>query len=294
MKLEKITNKNKNKKILVTGGAGFIGTHLVNELLKQKHEVLVFDNFLTSDIAKMSNKINFVEGDITKKYDINQLPKDFDAIYHLAGLLDIKASLDEPSFYTTTNVMGTSNMLEFCRTNNIKKFIYAASCASDKPLSSPYALTKYLPEYYCNMYNNLYGIDTLNVRFYNVYGENMNATGYRPVLSIFLEKYSLNELLPIVGDGEQTRDFIYVGDIVSGLVKALKPNDTNIRTINLGNNSSISINDIVSMLGSPSTVNVPKRDETKYAIPANISLAKKLLEWEPKMKLETWIKEQIK
>ena len=251
-------------KILITGGAGFIGTHLVKGLLAQKHEVFVFDNFSTSDIQKMSDDTPYMGGDVTRKYDINRLPTDFDAVYHLAGLLDVKASLENPSFYTSTNVMGTCNMLEFCRTNNIKKFIYASSCASDKPLSSPYALTKYLPEYYCNLYNNIYNMDTLNVRFYNVYGENMNTSGYRLVLSIFLEKYGLNEPLPIVGDGEQTRDFIYVGDIVSGLIKALKPNTSDLRTINLGNNASISINDIIKMFNSPPTLNIPDRDEPKH------------------------------
>lgn len=280
-------------KILVTGGAGFIGTHLVNELLKQNHKVFVFDNLSTGKENNIPKEVTFIKGDITSKYDINKLPKDFDAVYHLAGLLDVKASLNNPSHYTTTNVVGTSNMLEFSKDNNIKKFIYASSCASEKPLSSPYALTKYLPEYYCNMYNNLFGIDTLNVRFYNVYGENMNTSGYRLVLSIFLEKYNLNEPLPIVGDGKQTRDFIYVGDIVSGLVKALQPNNTDIRTINLGNNSSISINDIISMFGSPKTITIPERDEPKHITPADVNPAKTLLNWEPNMKLKNWIKKQI-
>ena len=280
-------------KILVTGGAGFIGTHLVDELLKQNHEVLVFDNLSTGRIDNISKEAAFVKGDITSKYDIFKLPKDFDAVYHLAGLLDVKASLNNPSYYTTTNVVGTSNILEFCKDNNIKKFIYASSCASEKPISSPYALTKYLPEYYCNMYNNLFDIDTLNVRFYNVYGENMNVSGYRLVLSIFLEKFSFGEPLPIVGDGEQTRDFIYVGDIISGLISALKPNNTNIRTINLGTNQAISINQIVKMFGSPKTTNIPERDEPKHITPADINPAKDLLNWEPKMKLEKWIKTQI-
>lgn len=280
-------------KILVTGGAGFIGTHLVDELLKQNHEVLVFDNLSTGRIDNISKEAAFVKGDITSKYDIFKLPKDFDAVYHLAGLLDVKASLNNPSYYTTTNVVGTSNILEFCKDNNIKKFIYASSCASEKPISSPYALTKYLPEYYCNMYNNLFDIDTLNVRFYNVYGENMNISGYRLVLSIFLEKFSLGEPLPIVGDGEQTRDFIYVGDIISGLISALKPNNTNIRTINLGTNQSISINQIIKMFGSPKTTNIPERDEPKHITPADISSAKDLLNWEPKMKLKSWIQKQI-
>ena len=268
-------------------------TNKLVELLKQNHEVLVFDNLSTGRIDNISKEAAFVKGDITSKYDIFKLPKDFDSVYHLAGLLDVKASLNNPSYYTTTNVVGTSNILEFCKDNNIKKFIYASSCASEKPISSPYALTKYLPEYYCNMYNNLFDIDTLNVRFYNVYGENMNVSGYRLVLSIFLEKFSLGEPLPIVGDGDQTRDFIYVGDIISGLISALKPNNTNIRTINLGTNQSISINQIVKMFGSPKTTNIPERDEPKHITPADINPAKDLLNWEPKMKLEKWIKTQI-
>lgn len=280
-------------KILITGGAGFIGSHLANYLADEKHEVFVFDNLSTGDKARLNSNINFILGDITRIYDVNQLPKDFDAVYHLAGLLDVKASIDKPDYYTKINVLGTCNMLEFCRNNSINKFIYASSCASDKPLSSPYALTKYLPEYYCNLYNNVYGLDTLNVRFYNVYGEGMNLSGYRLVLSIFLEKYNSGEPLPIVGDGEQTRDYVYVGDIVSGLVKSLKPNNTNIRTINLGNNSSVSINNIIKMFGSPKTINIPERDEPKHITPADLSPALELLGWEPKLKLKTWIQKQI-
>ena len=279
--------------ILVTGGAGFIGSHLVSELVNKGHKVTVFDNYSTGDQSKVVNKAKCIEGDVSFSQDLNKLSFNFDAVYHLAGLLDVKSSLLNPNFYTQTNVIGTSNMLEFCRKNNIQKFIYASSCASDKPLSSPYALTKYLPEYYCNLYNEIYGVDTLNVRFYNVYGEGMNTSGYRLVLSIFLEEYFKNNPLPIVGDGKQTRDFIYVGDIVSGLISALKPNSTNIRTINLGTGTSISINEIAHMF-STTTKNISDRNEPKHILPADISKAKKLLGWKPQMKLVDWIKNQIK
>jgi len=278
--------------ILITGGAGFIGSHLVDGLISQGHKVTIFDNFSTGNLSKV--KVSYIKGDVSLKQDINKLSKySFDAVYHLAGLLDVKASILDPNFYTQTNVIGTTNMLEFCRKNKIKKFIYASSCASEKPLSSPYALTKYLPEYYCNMYRDLYNIDTLNVRFYNVYGEGMNTSGYRLVLSIFLEKYHKGLPLPIVGDGEQTRDFIYVGDIISGLIKALRPNNTSINTINLGTGNTISINEIIKMFSS-NTVTLPERDEPKHIEPADISQAKNLLGWRPEMKLVDWVKNQIK
>lgn len=279
-------------KILVTGGAGFIGTHLVDKLLEQNHEVLVFDNLSTGKIDNVRKDAAFIKGNVVDKCDIDKLPKDFDAVYHLAGLLDVVGSFENPSLWTQVNVVGTSNMLEFCRENNIKKFVYASSCCSTQPFSSPYALSKYLPEYYCKLYKELYGINTTSVRFYNVYGEYMPTEGFKLVISIFLEQFRKNLPLTIVGDGEQTRDYIYAGDIANGLFKCLDYNGNN-PIFNLGTGESVSINEIISMFGNPSTVNLPDRGEPKHMVPADISIAKNELNWEPKTNMRNWIQNAI-
>tara|TARA_R100001163_G_C5051044_1_gene187822 strand:- start:524 stop:1384 length:861 start_codon:yes stop_codon:yes gene_type:complete len=284
-------------KVLVTGGAGFIGSHLCKRLLSEGHEVHSLDNYSTGNTSNHLSVEGFIaiytKGDVSKWDDIKKLPNDFDVVFHLAGLLDVNNSLSDPNLYMQTNVVGVTNMLEFCRINNIKKFIYAGSCASTKPLSSPYALTKYIPEYFLELYNNLFDINTLSVRFYNVYGENMTTSGFKLVVSIFLEAFRNNLPLPIVGDGKQTRDYIYVGDIVNGLIKCLEYKG-NRKIFNLGTGKSVSINEIVSMFGNVKTINIPERNEPKHIKPSDILISKSELGWEAKTSMKSWIKNSIK
>ena len=282
--------------ILVTGGAGFIGSHLVRKLQEQNHNIVIFDNLSTGKVKNIPNNIKLIKGDVSSQQDIDRLDKfghKFDAVYHLAGLLDVVGSFKDPSLWTEVNVVGTSNMLEFCKKNNIKKFIYASSCCSTQPFSSPYALTKYLPEYYCRLYKELFEIDTISVRFYNVYGEHMPTSGFRLVISIFLEQFRKNLPLTIIGDGEQTRDYIYAGDIAEGLFKCLNYKGDN-SVFNFGTGNSISINEIISMFGNPKTINLPDRGEPKHMVPADISVVKKELNWNPKTNMKSWIQNIIK
>jgi UDP-glucose 4-epimerase len=283
--------------ILVTGGAGFIGSHLVKALLNKGHKVVVLDNLSTGQITRVA-EASFIYGDVCKLSKATphlRKHEPFDAVYHLAGMLDVKQSFIDSVFYTDVNIRGTQNVLEYCVDRKIPKFIYASSCASGTPLESPYALTKYVPELYCQMYNKHYDIDTLNVRFFNVYGDGMNTSGYRLVLEIFLDAFSKGDPLPIVGSGDQTRDFICVDDIVEGLVMALDTKN-NGAVIELGSGKSTSINDVVRCFGNNTqTISLPPRKEPKHVQTANIQNTQKILEqWQPKIELSSWIQERIK
>jgi UDP-glucose 4-epimerase len=283
--------------ILVTGGAGFIGSHLVKALMNKGHKVVVLDNLTTGQITRIA-EASFIYGDVCKLSQATPRLREyepFDAVYHLAGMLDVKQSFIDSALYTDVNIKGTQSVLEYCADRNIPKFIYASSCASATPLESPYALTKYIPELYCQMYDKHYDIDTLNVRFFNVYGDGMNTSGYRLVLEIFLDAFSKGDPLPVVGNGDQTRDFICVDDIVEGLVMALDTKN-NGAVIELGSGKSTSINDVVGYFGNNTqTISLPPRKEPKHVPTADIQLTQKILQqWQPKTELRSWIQERIK
>lgn len=294
-------------KCLVTGGAGFIGSHLVDRLLKEEYEVIVLDNFSNGRKENLFNhignkKLQIKNVDIANYQEIKKYFKNVSCVFHLAALADIVPSIQSPLKYHRSNVDGTINVLEASRKNNVKKFIYTASSscygipdkyptpetAPVKP-EYPYALTKYLGEQYALHWNKVYNLPVVSLRLFNVYGPRARTNGtYGAVFGVFLAQKIHNKPFTVVGDGTQTRDFTFVFDIVEGLYKAAK-SEINGEIINLGSENTYSINRLVELLGGD-VVHISKRPGEPDCTFADISKAKKLLGYEPKVSFEEGVK----
>ena len=234
------------KKCIVTGGAGFIGSNLTEKLVSLGHKVTVIDNLSTgrkSNLKTVINKINFINADISKFKNLkDQIFKNVDWVFHIAGVADIVPSIENPQKYFHSNVTGTLNLLEICRKNHIKKFIYAASAScygipkkfptserSEIQIEYPYALTKNLGEQLVMHWAKVYKMPNISLRFFNVYGPKSRTTGaYGAMFGVFLAQKLNNKPLTIVGDGNQTRDFIHVFDLVDAITLIAKKSKTNI------------------------------------------------------------------
>lgn len=285
---------------LVTGGAGFIGSHLVDRLVEDGHEVVVLDNFASGKVKnlfKVTQKIHLVECDIRS----SQLEKYFtniDVVFHLAALADIVPSITSPFEYIEVNVMGTTRVLEAARSAGVRKIIYAASSScygipNQYPTQElvpadpqyPYALSKYLGEQIFFHWLKLYGLDGLSLRFFNVYGPRARTAGnYGAVLGVFLGQKRAGLPLTIVGDGEQVRDFTYVSDVVEALILAGNSTESGI-AINIGTSNPSSVNKLAELIGGE-TIHIPKRPGEPDQTNAEISLARLKLNWSPKVSIE--------
>lgn len=296
-----------NEKVLVTGGAGFIGSHLVERLLKEKHEIIVLDNFCNGRKENLKDhldnkKLHVINVDIANFDDIEPYFKNVSWVFHLAALADIVPSIQNPLRYHRSNVDGTINVLEAARKNNVKRFIYTASSScygipEKHPTSEtapikpeyPYALTKYLGEQYALHWNKIYNLPVVSLRLFNVYGPKVRTTGtYGAVFGVFLAQKYHNKSFTVVGDGTQTRDFTFVDDIIEGFYRTAESDLENV-IFNLGSGNTYSINRLVEILGGD-IIYIPKRPGEPDCTFADISKAKKLLEYDPKITLETGVK----
>tara|TARA_B100001964_G_C14239288_1_gene604140 strand:- start:129 stop:1115 length:987 start_codon:yes stop_codon:yes gene_type:complete len=297
-------------KCLVTGGAGFIGSNLVDKLVEKKNKVIVFDDLSTgnaSNLKKVRKKITFIKHDISKGVDkFERYFRNADWIFHLAGKVDIVPSITNPIQYFNSNVQGTLNILEIARKKNIKKFIYAASAScyglSRKfPIDEnakidtkhPYALTKYLGEQLVLHWFKVYQMPNISMRFFNIYGPRSRPTGaYGAVFGVFLAQKLSNKPLTIVGDGNQTRDFLHVNDLVDALILAAQKGKAG-EIYNVGNGKEISVNLIAEIIGGEK-VNMPKRPGEPDRSMADISKIKKQLGWSPKISINEGVKLLLK
>lgn len=297
---------------LVTGGAGFIGSNLVDALVKLNHQVIVFDNLSTgriSNLNKSKKKIKFYKIDIFKdRKKIQNLIKkhNIDYIYHLAGLADIIPSIENPENYYNSNVNGTYNLLEAARKLKLKKFIYAASAScygvpkkyptsEDSKIQTeyPYAMTKYLGEKLVLDWAKIYKMNTLSLRFFNVYGPRSRTTGaYGAVFGVFLAQKLANKPLTIVGDGKQTRDFIHVKDLVEAIIKASKSKKKGL-AYNLGSGKEISVNYIAKLISHKKTF-IPKRPGEPDRSKADIKKAMRDFNWKPKTSVIKGVNELLR
>ena len=292
-------------KIIVTGGAGFIGSHLVDRLVEFKHKVTVLDNLSTGrlkNLNKSKNKIKFHKVDLAKKNKWQDLFKNVDCVFHLAGLADIVPSIEKPIDYYASNVTGTLNVIEAAKIHKVKKVIYSASSScygipkkyptkeeSDISPEYPYALTKYLGEQIIMHWGKLYKINTISLRLFNVYGLRSRTTGtYGAVIGVFLAQKLSNKPLTIVGDGNQTRDFTFVSDVVDAFIKTLSVKNKSL-ILNIGSNNTYKINYLVKLLNHK-FVYIPKRPGEPDKTWADIRKAKKYLKWQPKIRLDQGIK----
>ena len=297
----------KNNKVLVTGGAGFIGSNLVDELIKQGNKVVVIDNLSTGKKENINPKAEFYKVDIRGLEKIKPLFSGMDYVFHLAAFARVQPSIDDPVTANDVNLNGVLNVLIAARDAKVKKVIYSASSSvygdqAKMPLRenmlarplSPYGLQKYIGEMYCRLFSEIYGLPTVSLRYFNVYGKRQVLEGaYCLVMGIFARQRLAGEPMTIVGDGEQRRDYTSVVDVVRANILAAK-NDKVGRgeTINIGRGKNYSVNELAKMIGGP-TVNIEPRIEPKESLADN-SLAKKLFGWKPTINLPEWIKEYKK
>jgi len=254
------------RKVIVTGGAGFLGSHLVPKLLEEGHSVTVFDDLSTGKLNNLEgvldhHKFMFHRGDIRDKTIPNEVFDGVDSVIHLAALIDISASVADPIQNHEINVDGTFNMLHAAAKHNVKMFVFASSTAvygevktlplreniALKPIS-PYAASKVAGEAYCSAFASCFGIDAIVLRFFNIYGLRSENSPYSGVITKFLQKITKGEVLTIDGDGEQTRDFIHVNDVVTAIILALEQDELKSEVFNVCTGVPTSINQLASTL----------------------------------------------
>ena len=301
------------KKVIVTGGAGFIGSHLVDHLLKEGHSVTVIDNLSTGRMAniehqKDNSRCRFIKADITDFDQIHGIFKDQAIVFHLAALADIVPSIVNPRAYYASNVLGTMNVLEASRLAGVDKFVYAASTscygipskehyptAETAPISTEYpsALTKYLGESTALHWGKIYRMPVISLRLFNVYGPRSRTSGtYGAVFGVFLSQKLNGKPYTIVGDGEQTRDFIYVSDVVEAFAAAgFSGVDQEI--FNVGTGKPQSINKLVLLLGGDK-VHIPKRPGEPDCTWGDVRKIQSQLGWQSKVTFEEGVQRILK
>ncbi|MBB6024672.1 UDP-glucose 4-epimerase [Paenibacillus sp. JGP012] len=296
--------------ILVTGGAGFIGSHIVDGLIELGHEVLIIDNLSTGNIDNVNPKAEFYEMDLFDNY-FEYVYQKFrpDIVYHLAAQVSVQKSLSNPLDDAKLNILGSIRLLELCTQNNTRKIIYPSSAAiygdplylpidenHNKVGESYYGLSKYFPEQYIELFSSKQNIDYTILRYSNVFGSRQNHQGEGGVVSIFCNNFENSRPSTIYGDGEQTRDFIYVKDVVSANMNCLYTGSKG--TYNISSNRETSINElhrIFNMKFGSSMEPIYKMEkpgEIKHSTLDN-TLAYKELDWCPKYSVEQGIEEMI-
>lgn len=252
------------KKALVTGGAGFIGSHITDRLLKDGHEVIVLDDFSTGHRSNLADHeaLTIVEGDISNRETVNEIMPGIDWVFHMAAVASVPKTVNNPVGSSAVNYQGTLHLLEAARHNNVKRFMFASSAAlyGDEPTLpkvetmlpvtlSPYAVDKLASEYACGMYTKLYGLETVCMRYFNVYGPRQDPSSpYSGVISIFTDKLKNKETPTIFGDGEQTRDFVFVSDVVEANMKAATTQTGVGQYFNIATGNKITLNKLLEAL----------------------------------------------
>jgi UDP-glucose 4-epimerase len=286
---------------LVTGGAGFIGSHLVDRLIDEGRSVRVLDNFVVGRRSNLRQhdgnpRLEIVEADVADTRAVDAACTGAERVFHLAARADIVPSIQQPEAYFRANVDGTFAVLEAVRRHGAKRLVYVASSScygvpatyptpetAPADCRYPYALTKYLGEQMVMHWAQVYRLPAVSVRFFNVYGPRARTSGtYGAVFGVFLAQLLAGEPLTIVGDGEQTRDFTFVRDVVDALL-TVAASDKIGEIYNVGSGKPVSVNELVRLLGSPPSVNIPKRPGEPDCSWADISKIRKELGWEPKV-----------
>ncbi len=299
-----------SKNALVTGGAGFIGSHLVERLLADGHRVTVIDNFSTGRIENLShlknNNLKIIEADINDDAKTSPHYQGVDWVFHIAALADIVPSIVNPVAYHRSNVDGTVCVLENAKKANVKRFLYTASSscygipdnyptpetAEIRP-QYPYALTKYIGEACAMHWCNVYKLPVVSLRLFNVYGPRSRTSGtYGAVFGVFLAQKLKNKPFTIVGDGTQSRDFTFVTDVVNAFVMAAESNISG-EIMNVGSGGHYSVNQLVEYLGGEK-VHIPKRPGEPDMTYAEITKIKTLLKWQAKVSFMDGVNEMLK
>ncbi len=294
-------------KILVTGGCGFIGSHIVDAYIRMGHHVAIIDDLSTGDIRNLNPKATFYEEDIRNR-EIEQIfvREKFDAINHHAAQINVRTSVDDPLFDADVNILGSLNLMNLAQKYQVKRFIFASSggtvygeprkfpITEDFPIepSSPYGISKATVEKYLKLFAQLYNMDYVILRYSNVYGPRQNSKSEAGVISIFINQILNNEQCIVFGDGNQTRDYIYVDDVVKANCACLEIVSD---VLNIGTGIETSVNDLITILSD--IAKKPVAHEYGSARPGEIfrnvldfSKAQSTLDWEPEIILDHGIK----
>ncbi len=290
---------------LITGGAGFIGTNLTIQLLKEGHKVRIIDNYSGGKKPeRIQEQAEYVEGDIRNIDDLNKAMQGIDGVFHMAALPRVTFSVEQPLATHDVNVNGTLNVLLAARDNGVKRVVFSSSSSTygdqevfplkedsviKKPIA-PYALHKFIGEQYGRIFSELYGLETVSLIYFNVYGPYADPDGaYALVIGKFLKQVQNGEPMTVCGDGEYYRDYTYVTDVVRANILAMTKDTVGKgETLNVGNGSPQSVNDIVKYIGGE-FVNVDPRPGDGRFFEADNSKAKELLGWEPTIHLKDGI-----
>jgi len=294
---------------VVTGGAGFIGSHLVDALLERHLDVTVIDNFSTGrpeNLQHVASDIDLVQADIAHGGDWQATVSSADLVFHLAALADIVPSIRRPRDYFQANVNGTFNVLEAAREGAPKRLVYAASSScygipdsfptsENAPIRPqyPYALTKWLGEELVMHYHQVYKLPTISLRLFNVYGPRSRTSGtYGAVFGVFLAQKLAGKPFTVVGDGTQTRDFTFVTDVAEAFVTAALSSRSGVR-LNVGSGSTVSINHLCELLGGAVTF-IPKRPGEPDCTFADVVQIKRELDWSARVNIEIGVSEVLR
>lgn len=307
-------------KVLVTGGAGFIGSHITDRLIKDGHNVVVLDNLSTGFKEQVNKKAKFIKSDIKNLEEIKKHFKGIDYVFHLAARARIQPSIKDPVPTFHDNIIGTLNVLLSAKDAGVKRVIYSASSSSygdqetlplhesmQSNFKSPYSLSKYVGEKTCEVFSKLYGLETVSLRYFNVYGPRQLTEGaYATVVGIFLKQLKDKEPLTIVSPGTIRRDFTHISDIVEANILALESKKVGKgEVINIGRGKNYSINEVASLILShakpevqlagadflrkPHAVYIPERPGESKITLADNKKAQQLLGWIPKVSFEEGI-----
>lgn len=288
--------------VLVTGGAGFIGSNIVDALLTRDIKVRTIDNFATGNRKNLNPRADLIEADIRDAEAIRTAFDGIDCVFHLAALPRIPLSIAKPVETHMTNVVGTLNVLIAAREAKVRRIIYSGSSSiygdqavmplvetmTPNPLN-PYALQKYVGEQYTRMFHRLFAMETLTLRYFNVYGPRMASEGaYVTVISAFMAARKRGEPLPIHGDGEQTRDFTHVSDVVAANLLAMDAPIADGRAINVGAGRNVSINRIADLIGGQRILSEGRKGDMRNTL-ADTTEAARILGWRPRVSVEEGI-----
>jgi len=295
------------KTFLVTGGAGFIGSHIVHRLQREGAKVRVVDNLSTGKkerLRDIDSSIELIEDDLTDRRVCDRAVQDVEYVLHQAAVPSVQRSIQDPLETNRANVIGTLNLLESCRQHGVRRLVYAASSSAygdtqvlpkkedmaPNPLS-PYALQKFVGERYCKLYNDLYGLETVSLRYFNVFGPSQDPwSEYSAVIPKFATRLQSRQPLVVFGDGEQSRDFTYVDNVVEANILAIKAQRTAGAVINVGCGESLTLNRLIRFLEEILHVQAvvdyepPRRGDVRHSL-ADISLARDVLGYQPKVTL---------
>jgi UDP-glucose 4-epimerase len=292
-------------KALVTGGAGFIGSNLVDRLIQEDFNVIVIDNLESGYSQNLNKKAEFYQLDLTQKdseQTILSALKGVDYVFHLAALPRVQPSIENPQKYHDANVNATLRMLKLCNEAQVKRFIFTSSSAvygdtnqfptsesaELKPLS-PYGLHKLIGDQYCKLFSSIYNLETVCLRYFNVFGERMPMQGdYSLVMAVFAKQMLEKKAMTIRGDGEQKRDFVYVGDVArANILAATSSNVGKGEVFNIGSGQNRSVNQIATLMGGK-VKNIDSVTEPRVTLCDN-SKALDMLSWQPTVYVEDWI-----